>query len=284
MPPTLRRKGRPKAFNDKKSQNTIQSLDRALEVLDTLALSSGLTLTELSNELDQSAATMYRVLSTLEARDFVEIDPAMQTWHIGPMTFRLGSAFLRRSGVVERSRPAMHALMDATGETSNLGIQKQGDVMFVGQVETHESIRAFFPPGTLSPMHASGIGKALLSQLGTAAIHQFLRTYPLTGFTEKTITTPDTLMAELSKIRSRGFAFDDEEKTQGMRCVAAPIINLYGEAVAGLSVSGPTQRMPRNQISDIGMLVKDAANKVSRGLGAPNTGLSSAQSSSTVRG
>ena len=131
METTPRRKGRPKAFDSKQSQNTIRSLDRALEVLDTLARSNGLTLTEVAAQLDQSPATMYRVLSTLEAREFVEIDPSGQTWHIGSTAFRLGSAFLRRSSVVERSRPAMRHLMEETGETSNLGIQKQGDVMFI---------------------------------------------------------------------------------------------------------------------------------------------------------
>lgn len=269
MPPTIRRKGRPKAFDSKQSQNTIQSLDRALEVLEALATGSGLTLTEVAETLDQSPATMYRVLSTLEARDFAEIDAATQTWHVGAAAFRLGSAFLRRSSVVERSRPAMRDLMEATGETSNLGIQKQGDVMFVGQVETHEAIRAFFPPGTLSPMHASGIGKALLSQLAPDAFDRFLSRHPLTRFTGKTVTDPETLRADLAVSRARGFAFDDEEKAIGMRCVAAPIVNLYGEAVAGLSVSGPTQRMPEDQIDRIGQLVRDAADKVSRGLGAP---------------
>lgn len=268
-PPESRRKGRPKGFDSKPSQNTIQSLDRALEVLETISTANGLSLTELATRLDQSPATMYRVLSTLEAREVVEIDPLNQTWHIGPMAFRLGSAFLRRSSVAERSRPAMHALMMATGETSNLGVQKQGDVMFIGQVETHESIRAFFPPGTLSPMPASGIGKALLSRLSDDALDRFLKTYPMVRFTEKTITEPKALRAEMSVIRDRGYAFDDEEKTLGMRCVAAPILNIYGEAVAGLSVSGPTLRMPTDKIATLGALVRDAADKVSRGLGAP---------------
>ncbi|MDK3075772.1 IclR family transcriptional regulator [Sedimentitalea sp. JM2-8] len=268
-PPESRRKGRPKGFDSKPSQNTIQSLDRALEVLDTIALANGLSLTELANRLDQSPATMYRVLSTLEAREFVEIDPLNQTWHIGPMAFRLGSAFLRRSSVAERSRPAMRALMTASGETSNLGVQKQGDVMFIGQVETHETIRAFFPPGTLSPMPASGIGKALLSRLSDDALDRFLKSYPMVRFTEKTIMEPEALKAELSAIRNRGYAFDDEEKTLGMRCVAAPILNIYGEAVAGLSLSGPTLRMPPDRIAALGTLVKDAADKVSRSLGAP---------------
>ncbi|UWQ86254.1 HTH-type transcriptional regulator BhcR [Leisingera caerulea] len=269
MPQTPRRKGRPKSFDSASQPPTIQSLDRALDVLDALAGASGMTLTELSTALDQSAATMYRVLATLEARQIVEMEPQSQTWHIGAMAFRLGSAFLRRSSVIERARPVMRELMEATGETSNLGIERGGDVMFVSQVETHESIRAFFPPGTTSPMHASGIGKALLSCFGEDQLTRFLRGRTLEQFTEKTLTSADTLREDLAQIRSRGWSFDDEEKAPGMRCVAAPVFGMQGEVLAGISVSGPAARMPDARINDIGALVRGAAEKLSYGLGAP---------------
>lgn len=271
MQPEKRRRGRPKSFDDKGAQTTIQSLDRALDVLDALAGAEGLTLTDLSGQLDQSPATMYRVLSTLEARSFVEVDPVDQTWHIGAMAFRLGSAFLRRSGLAERSRPVMRELMRATGETANLGIERDGNVMFIGQVETHEAIRAFFAPGTLSPMHASGIGKALLSRYSDDRLADFLRARPLERFTPMTIVSAPALRAELAQVAARGWAVDDEERNTGMRCVAAPITNIYGEAVAGISVSGPTQRMDRSRLDRVGALVRAAAAEVSQGLGAPAT-------------
>jgi len=265
-----RKRGRPRSFATKPgTQTTVQSLDRALDILDQLAGQTGMTLTEVATALDQSPATVYRVLATLEAREIVETDPQTQEWHIGPSAFRLGSAFLRRSGVAERSRPVMRALMEATGETSNLGIEKGGEVMFISQVETNESIRAFFPPGTLSPMHASGIGKALLSLFPEDRIDRFLRRRELIRFTDNTITTPDALRDELRMIRAQGFSFDDEEKAAGMRCVAAPIVNFYGEPVAGISISGPTHRLPAHRIGEIGKLVQDAAAEVSAGLGAP---------------
>ncbi|WP_027260137.1 HTH-type transcriptional regulator BhcR [Leisingera aquimarina] len=269
MPQPPRRKGRPKSFDSASQPATIQSLDRALDVLDALAAANGMTLTELSSALGQSAATMYRVLSTLEVRQIVEVEPQSQTWHIGAMAFRLGSAFLRRSSVIERARPVMRELMEATGETSNLGIERGGDVMFVSQVETHESIRAFFPPGTTSPMHASGIGKALLSCFGEDQLTRFLRGQALERFTEKTLTSAEALRADLAQIRSRGWSFDDEEKAPGMRCVAAPVFGMQGEVLAGISISGPTARMPDGGINGIGALVKDAAEKLSYGLGAP---------------
>lgn len=270
MSDEIRRKGRPKAFSADPKASTIQALDRAFDVLDVIAAHSGLTLSEIATALDQSPATMHRVLATLEARQVVETDPVRQTWHIGAAAFRLGSAFLRRSSVVERARPLMRALMEETGETSNLGIERNGEVMFLSQVETHESIRAFFPPGTLSPMHASGIGKALLAAMPEDAVSKRLRHLTLERFTDKTILTTAELQADLAQIQRRGWAFDDEEKALGMRCVAAPIRNLHGEPIAGLSISGPVQRLPLDRIEHIGARVRAAAQQLSQDLGAPD--------------
>lgn len=263
-----RKKGRPRAFYAKPEQSTIQSLDRAFDVLDLLARNAGLTLTEIATSLDQSPATMHRVLSTLQARDVVEMDNQNQTWHIGAGAYRIGSAFLQRSGVAERSRAAMRRLMEETGETSNLGIEVNGNVMFVAQVETKETIRAFFPPGTVSPMHASGIGKALLSRYSKDRLERFLYAQNLTRFTDKTVVEPLDLTNDLHSAQARGWAFDDEEKATGMRCVAAPILDIFGEAIAGISVSGPTSRMSRDRIEEIAGHVCDAAREVSRSMGA----------------
>lgn len=263
-----RRRGRPKAFAGAKSPTAIKSLNRALDALAVLASSRGLTLTELAATLDQSVATMHRVLATLERRGFVEISTDRQEWYVGAGAFRIGSAFLRQTNVVERSRPVMRALMQKTGETCNLGIEKNGNVLFISQVETHESIRAFFPPGTLAPLHASGIGKALLSTYNDTRLHALIRNATLERFTEKTMSSLGKLQEELHLTRKRGYALDDEERAKGMRCVAAPILNLHGEAVAGISISGPTQRLLDSQVHDIGEFVKKGAMEISGLLGA----------------
>ena len=262
-----RARGRPRAFDDKTEQNTIQSLDRAMMILEALGTGGGGTLTALSTALGQSPATVYRVLTTLEARGIAEFDPAAQSWHVGAGAFRIGSAFLRRTNLVERARPVMQALMAATGETANLGIASGERVIFVSQVETHASIRAFFPPGTQSPMHASGIGKALLAEFGEP---QFARVVAagLEQFTGRTLTTEAALLADLATTRRRGFALDDEEKNEGMRCVAAPVFDATGAAVAGLSISGPTARVTVDRIGPLGDEVRRAASDLSRRLGA----------------
>ncbi len=254
-----RLRGRPKGFYDKGAQNRIQSLDRALNVLDCLTEKPGMTLSEIAEKLEQAPATIYRVLSTYENRNIVEMNPNSQEWFIGSESFRLGSAFLRRSGVVERARPYMRDLMEETGETANLGTQVQGDVMFLSQVETHANIRAFFPPGTKSPLHASGIGKALLAHAEPAKIETYLKQKELQSFTSKTFSDPVALHQELLKVKAQGFAFDDEEKSTGMRCIAAPIFNFYGEAVAGISISGPSIRLPLERIDEVSTIVMTKA-------------------------
>ena len=263
-----RRRGRPKAFAGPKTGGTIQALDRGLDVLGALGSGEGMTLSEIAASLGQSVATMYRVLTTLERRGFVETDADQQRWYVGAEAFRLGSGFLRRSNVVERARPVMRRLMQETGETSNLGIEKDGNVLFISQVETHQSIRAFFPPGTLSPLEASGIGKALLSTYDEARLEELFRNAPFERFTDKTLTSLEQLRDELKRSRERGFAVDDEERTMGMRCVAAPILNSHSEAVAGLSISGPAHRLTDAHVLKFGDLVREGALEVSRALGA----------------
>lgn len=268
MQQPIRRRGRPKSMKNDEQGPGIQALDRALDVLETLAVHEGMTLTALATHLGQSAATMHRVLSTLERRHYVENSPEHQDWFVGPQAFRLGSAFLRRTNIVERSRPVMRDLMARTGETSNLGIERDGEVLFVSQVETHETIRAFFPPGTKSPLHASGIGKALLSAFDEERLEVFIRTALFTRFTNKTITDAQALRDAVHMARQRGYSLDDEERTAGMRCVAAPVVDGYGEAVAGLSISGPTVRLPDHRLAEAGRWVSQAAAEVSRRLGA----------------
>ena len=210
---TRRARGRPRDWHDKTAQNTIKSLDRAMEVFEFLSEAQGKPLTMIAEEMGQSPATVYRILVTLEGRGLVEFDTEEQLWHIGARAFVIGARFLRRTSLVDRARPILRKLMEETGETANLGIEKEGHVLFLSQVETHASIRAFFPPGTLSQMHASGIGKALLAQMDVGRLDRLLATTRLEVFTDHTITDHEALKQDLTAIRAQGFAVDNEERT-----------------------------------------------------------------------
>ena len=262
-----RARGRPRDWHDKTEQNTIKSLDRAMAVLEYLSRSQGLPLTRIAEDMGQSPATVYRVLVTLEGRGLVEFDSEDQLWNIGPGAFVIGARFLRRTSLVDRARPIMRKLMEDTGETANLGIEKEGSVLFLSQVETHETIRAFFPPGTLSDMHSSGIGKALMAHMEADRLQRVLAKSSLQAFTDYTITDRDALMQDLAQIRARGFSIDNEERTAGMRCIAAPVFDMNGEAVAGISVSGPTSRVSPEEIARLGAPVTEAAKALTQAIG-----------------
>ena len=265
--PAARPRGRPKSFTDKTDQNRVQALDRAMVLLRRLAESPGLTLSELAAAEGEAPATVYRVLVTLQAHGIVETEDPGQLWHVGGGAFRIGSAFLRRTKVVERARQTMDRLMRDTGETANLGVESRDEVLFLSQVETHEAIRAFFAPGTKSLMHVSGIGKALLAWYPAARVEQIVARQGLPGFTTLSITSEVSLTRDLARTRARGFAIDDQERAEGMRCVAAPIFNAYAEPVAGLSVSGPAFRLPLSATDRIGALVRAAADQVTEATG-----------------
>lgn len=268
---TRRARGRPRDWEDKTAQNTIKSLDRAMEVFEYLSQAQGKALTTIADETGQSPATVYRILVTLEGRGLVEFDPTEQLWHIGSRAFVIGARYLRRTSLVDRARPIMRRLMELTGETANLGVEREGAVLFVSQVETHASIRAFFPPGTLSPMHASGIGKALLAGMNGERLERLLRTRGLDAFTDHTITDKAALLADLEAIRARGYSVDNEERTPGMRCIAAPVHDMTREAVAGISVSGPTSRIGDGDIARLSRAVIAAAGELTLAIGGELT-------------
>lgn len=262
------RRGRPKSWSDKSEQNTIKSLDRAMDVLEHLSNMRGAALSELAAQLEQSPATVYRVLVTLERRGMTEFAPDTQLWYVGANAFVIGARYLRRTSLVDCATPILRQLMAKTGETANLAVPRDGTVVFVSQAECHHSIRAFFPPGSASPMHASGIGKALMAEMDRSDLEKLLSTQPLEKFTEFTITEPEKLLMDLDQTRKRGFSIDDQEKNLGMRCIAVPLHDWTGRAVAGISISGPIARIGDGEISALAEAVMQSGRELASALGA----------------
>ena len=265
--PVRRPRGRPRGAGGGGGSGTVRSLDRALVVLGALSRRDGATLTEIARATEQSPATVHRILATLAAHGMVEAEAAGQTWHVGHGAFLIGSVFLRRTSLVERALPVLRGLMEETGETANLGVLSGRAVLFVSGVEAQAPIRAFFPPGTRSPLHASGVGKVLLASMGGERRRALLGER-LARFTARTVTDRAALEREIAEVARRGHALDDEERNEGMRCIAAPVRDLHGETVAGLSVSGPVSRVRPERIEALATTVTAAAARLSAALGA----------------
>ena len=262
-----RPRGRPRSVATVTTPGTVQALDRGLTLLRELADARNITLSDLAIRSKMPPSSTHRVLSTLQKHGYVELDETRQEWMIGIEAFRIGNTYLVRTNLVEAARKTLRHLMEETGETANLGIADSGDVVFVDQVETHNPIRAFFRPGTRGHMHSSGIGKVLLSDMPRWEVEKIIRDKGQPEFTPKTLTSSENLFNDLAATRERGWSIDDEERYSGMRCVASTIYNSFGEAVAGISVSGPTVRFSNHVISELGPKVKQAADEVTNAIG-----------------
>lgn len=259
-------RGRPRTEASDRGQ-TVQSLDRALLLLQNIAGSEEATLTELALRTGMAPSTAHRLLSTLERHGFVSFDEMTQHWKVGVEAFRVGSAFLRSTRLMDAAKPVMRDLMRKTGETCNLGIADNGEVVFVFQVETQAAIRASFPTGTRAEMHSSGIGKALLAQYQRKHVEGILKQKGLPQFTDNTITSAAGLFDDLDSIRIRGWSIDDEERNVGMRCLAAPIFDMLSVPIAGLSISGPRARLSDEKLREYGPLVKRLADRLTLDIG-----------------
>ncbi|TVQ53008.1 MAG: IclR family transcriptional regulator, partial [Rhodobacteraceae bacterium] len=260
-------RGRPRSADPDRPGAAVQSLERALALMSALAREEKATLSDLSLKTGTPPSTAHRLLTTLEARGWVAFEEATNFWSVGVEAFRTGSAFARRTRVAEAARDEMRALVAQTGETANVATPDGGDVVFVSQIETSHPIRAFFGQGARAPMHASGIGKALLATLPREAVERLLQRTGLAEFTPRTLASPAALFEDLERTRARGWALDDEERTPGMRCVAAAIFDHHGEAVAGISISGPTARLPLDVVGEFGPMVRRAAQRVTERIG-----------------
>ena len=245
----------------------VQSLGRALSMLESLAEADGMTLTDLAQSVGLAPSTTHRLLTTLQQHRFADFDEEYGVWVIGVGAFNVGNAFLRNRRIVVLGRPVMRRLMEDLGETVNLAIEDKDELVYVTQFESHAPMRAFFRPGRRAPMHSSAIGKAMLAEMDEERVTELLRSQGMPRFTDKTFVDPVALRSELQRIRERGWAVDDEEHTIGMRCVAATIHNEHGEVIAGISVSGPTVRVTESRLAELGGRVARAANEITEQIG-----------------
>ncbi len=246
----------------------VQALQRALRILTTLADShEGLGLREVAEIVGLPPSTTHRLLTTLESARFVRYDANEGLWQIGVQAFVVGCAFARNRDLLRIARPYMRRLMEASGETTNLYIEDEGEAVCIGQVESRHFVRAIARPGGRVRLHASAAGKALLAFRDEPELAVVLRRHGLERFTEYTIDRPARLREHLAQVRARGFAVDDEENALGVRCVAAPLFDEDGRAVAAISVSGPKSRLDDARLEALGPRVRQIAEAITRAFG-----------------
>ncbi|SFJ40813.1 IclR family transcriptional regulator [Bradyrhizobium sp. cf659] len=252
----------------------VQSVDRALSILETLAEDDeGYRLSDLAVRTGLSASTVHRLLATLESRRFVQFDRAESKWHVGVRSFTVGASFARRRNFSTQAIPYLRKLRDLTRETANLAVVDDEFIIVLTRMESREIMRSLTQVGGRVAMVTSGVGKAVLATYSDEDVGAVIRHHGMPRLTEKSIVRPSDLFKELEKIRKQGFAIDDEEACMGLRCIAAVVYSDCAEPLAAISVSGMTSRLTDDRLPEIGQIVRDVAGELTVALGGvmPNS-------------
>ncbi|MEO5760921.1 MAG: IclR family transcriptional regulator [Vicinamibacteria bacterium] len=251
---------RPKAYSSR-------LLDRSILLLKALATGPvEKRLADLSTA-GLHKSTAFRLLEALKRHNLVAVDELTGRYRLGMGLFELGVAAVSRLDVGQCAPPYLEALRADTGESASLGIFEDPEVVHILRVESSHPLRLPSLAGRRSPAYCTGIGKAILAHLEPERLERYLSEVKLEPRTPRTITDPDVLRQDLKRIRARGWSLDDEEIFPGLRCVAAPIFGFEGHVVAGVSVAGPSSRMPKDSLPRFTSNVIAAAGEISRRLG-----------------
>ncbi len=243
----------------------VQSVDRALTIMEVLARVGEAGVTEVAAELGVHKSTAFRLVATLEAHRLVEQTEDRGKYRLGVGVLRLAGATSARLDLVQEARPICRGLAATTGETVNLAVLSESSALYLDQVAGSSALQPHNWVGQHIPLHATSNGKVLLGGLDRESLDALLGR--LTAFTPLTITRKSLLREELETVRAQGYAVAVDELEVGLTAVAAPIRNAHGDVVASMSVSGPTFRLPDERVEEVVAQVVEAALEVSHRLG-----------------
>ena len=251
------------------AKEQISSILRALQILECfMDNETEWTLKALVAQLNMPTTTVFRQVSTLTERQYLEQDPVRKSYRVGPRLMLLSSAILGQSDLRQIARPELELLSDTIQETINLSVLLEHDIFYLDKVETHRSIVCNTRIGSRAPAYATSSGKIMLSFQSEAAVDAYCQwmsenAHPITG---TTVVDTDQFRKELSRARLQGYAMDEGEIEDGLICIGAPIYDMNSRVVAAVSVSGPDYRMKEDQELMIRKVCQTAKN-ISRLLG-----------------
>lgn len=244
----------------------VQSVDRAISVLELLARNGETGITEIAGELGVHKSTASRLLSVLQARGLVEQLGERGKYAIGFGIVRLAGAATGRMDLAKLGRASCQTLAESLGETVNIAIADDGVAINISQARGSAAITTQNWTGQRTPLHATSSGKVLLAALPETERKRLLRR-KLEQYTPRTVVDPEELTAELDRVTEDGYVACYEELELGMHAVAVPIHGPGGEVVAAMSVSGPSYRLSKQRVRQIVRPLTDAAMDLSAQLG-----------------
>ena len=245
----------------------VQSVDRAVTVLEILAQRGEAGVSEVAAALDVHKSTAFRLLGALEAHGMVEQEGERGKYRLGFGIVRLAGAVTGRIDVTKHGRGICERLADALGETMNIAVLESHHVINLDQVRGRSAITAQNWVGRQTPMHCTSSGKVLLAHLPDKRRDELVAAAGLDRMTERTVTSRRELEAELVRAREQGYAMTVEEYEEGLNAMAAPVRSRDGEVIAALTASGPAFRLTEERMHELAPVLVKGADELSRRLG-----------------
>lgn len=253
--------------NDKQNRYAIHSIEKALDVFEVLSAHDSLSLIELAELLNQPKSSLYRIILTLEKRGFIVRNEDDGKYCLGYKQLVITRNLLERSSLRNAAVAEMSKLVERFGDTVNLCVLMDQEILYLEIIEGTYALRMLDKVGAKAPFHATSAGKAIAAFLPEERVREMVKARGLMPVTANTITEEKRLLCELERVRAQGYAVDDEEITQGARCIGVPVFDMSGQVAGAISISGAVHRFPNERLADIARSVRDTGRAVSAKLG-----------------
>jgi DNA-binding IclR family transcriptional regulator len=252
----------------RRERSGVQSVERTLDILESLVeFGSEVGLVEISQTVSLPLATVHRLLGTLIRRGYVKQNRQNRKYALGFRALQMGNDMRQRFSLRLEARPFLQRLMERSGESANLAVLDDGEVVYIDQAQSSRILRMFTQLGNRVPSHSTGSGKVMLAFATPETVAGVLRRFGMPKRTSNTITDPLRFAEELERVRKTGYALDDQEHEEGVRCIAVPVRDGSGQVVASLSISGPVTRMDDEQVHGMTTEILECGAKLSARLG-----------------
>ena len=251
---------------ESRARGGVQSLDRAFAILEAMADAGGVIgLSQLAADSGLPLATIHRLVRTLVDLGYVRQEPSRQ-YSLGPRLMRLADSSTKRLGTL--AQPYMNRVVDALGESVNLAVLDGEEIVYVAQVQPSQNfMRMFTEVGRRAKPHTTAVGKAILAMQPDQDVLDLLKRTGMPRRTEHTLTDPGEFLADLARVRERGYAVDDGEQEIGVRCVA--VVVPEAPRPMAVSMSGPAPRMSDEVVAKAAPMLHKAAAQISAELAVP---------------
>lgn len=250
----------------------VQSTERIFDILEVLSNEKeGLRLTEIAKRVGLHKSTVYRFLASMEKRGYIEKLQEKGLYRLGLKLIEISGAYLNNLELKTEAQPYLQRLTSLSTQAVYLAIRDEGEIVYIEKVETFQSIRKYSIIGKRAPSYCTALGKALLTGLCKHHLEALFKDKELKAYTGKTIMDLNHLMQEIELTRLRGWAEDNEEYEEGVRCIAAPIQDYSNRVIPSVSTSGPTTIIAKHDAERIAGYVMDAAEGISKRMGSCST-------------